>query len=278
MSPIDVLTALNARQLLPPEQATALADLEQKRPLSLHHELRAALSVGVLLLTGGLGLLLYEHYDRLGPITITAGIAGLCAVAFGYAWQHRPPVSPGPVPTHTFADYALLTACLLFLSLEGYAQYQYNLFGTRYGLATFLPAVLFLALAYRFDHRGVLSMGLTALASWVGVTVQPLALRLKTNFFDQPTVLAAVALSVGLIATGLWLQQRGIKAHFTQIILTLAGNLLLVALLAGVFNFEVRRWLYAVPLLAACVGFDALARRHGVFLYRLMGVGFGYVA
>ncbi len=145
------------------------------------------------------------------------------------------------------------------------------------GWSTFMPAVLFLALAYRFDHRGVLGMGLTALASWVGVTVRPLELRLKTNFFDEPTVLAAAGLSVLLIGAALWLEKQRIKAHFTYTVLTFAGNLLLLALLAGVFNFEGSRTLYAIPLFAVSAAFIWLASREEVFLYKLMGVVYAYI-
>jgi hypothetical protein len=41
-------------------------------------------------------------------------------------------------------DFALLAGCLTFLWLEGYLQFQYNLFGNRYGIAAFIPAVFFL--------------------------------------------------------------------------------------------------------------------------------------
>ncbi|ARK09396.1 DUF2157 domain-containing protein [Fibrivirga algicola] len=278
MSPFDVLTALKQRNILSPGQADALADFEQKRPVSVHHELRAALYVGILLLASGLGLLIYEHYDEIGDLAIVGGMVGLCAVAFLYAWKNRPPLSTEQARNRSvFGDYALLLACLLFLSLEGYVQYRFNLFGTRYGLVTFLPAVLFIGLAYRFDHRGVLGMGLTALASWVGVTVRPLELRLRTNFFDEPTVLAAIGLGTLLIGAALWLERKPIKAHFTYTILTFAGNLLLLALLAGVFNFDGRRLFYAIPLFGVCAAFDWLARREQVFLYRLMGVVYGYI-
>ncbi|WP_375444296.1 DUF2157 domain-containing protein [uncultured Fibrella sp.] len=278
MSPFDVLTALKQRSLLTPTQADALADFERQRPVSLHHELRAALYVGILLLTGGLGLLIYEHYDEIGDLAIIGGMAALCVISFWYAWKNRPLLSPEQARNRSvFGDYTLLLSCLLFLSLEGYAQYRFNLFGTRYGLVTFMPAVLFLAIAYRFDHRGVLGMGLTALASWVGVTVRPLELRLKTNFFDEPTVLAAIGLGTLLIGAALWLEKRRIKAHFTYTLLTFAGNLLLLALLAGVFNFDGRRWLYGVPLFAVCAAFDWLSRREQVFLYRLMGVVYAYI-
>ncbi|MEZ0540967.1 DUF2157 domain-containing protein [Fibrella arboris] len=278
MSPFDVLAALKQRDLVTDKQADALADFERQRPVSLHHELRAALYVGILLLTGGLGLLIYEHYDEIGDVAIVGGMAALCLIAFVYAWKNRPPFSSEAARNRSvFGDYALLLSCLLFLSLEGYAQYRFNLFGARYGLVTFLPAVLFLGIAYRFDHRGVLGMGLTALASWVGVTVRPLELRLRTNFFDETTVLAAIGLGTLLIGGALLLEQRRVKAHFTYTIVTFAGNLLLLALLAGVFNFDGRRWFYGIPLFAVCAAFDWLSRREQVFLYRLMGVVYTYI-
>jgi hypothetical protein len=279
MSPIDVLEALKTRRLLPPAQADALADAERTRPVSVHHELRALLYVGILLLTSGLGLLIYEHYDQIGDVAIVGGMAALCVASFGFAWRNRPPLSAGQALSRsTFGDYALLLACLLFLSLEGYAQYRFQVFGTRYGLATFLPAVLFLGLAYRFDHRGVLSMGLTALASWVGLTVRPLELRLRTNFFDEKTVWAAIGLGTLLIGAAIWLERRRIKAHFTDTVLTFAGNLLLIALLAGVFNFPVRRGLYAAVLFGVCVGYEWLARTRHSFLYTLMAIVYAYIA
>ncbi|RYF61032.1 MAG: DUF2157 domain-containing protein, partial [Cytophagaceae bacterium] len=132
MSPFDVLAALKQRDLLAGKQADALADFERQRPVSLHHELRAALYVGILLLTGGLGLLIYEHYDEIGDVAIVGGMAALCVLAFGYAWRNRPPLSPEQARNRSvFGDYALLLSCLMFLSLEGYAQYRFNLFGTR---------------------------------------------------------------------------------------------------------------------------------------------------
>ena len=278
MSPTDVLNQLHQPGLLPDDQYRLIADIEQKRPFSLHWELRSALYAGILLLSSGLGLLIYENYDNLGHLTILGGIGLLCIAAFGYAWYVRPPWTVGLAQSPSpFGDYALVLGCLLFLSLEGYAQYEYTIFGTRYGLVTFLPAVLFLALAYRFDHRGVLGMGLTALMAWVGITVRPLDLYLKTNFFDEWIIYSALALSGLVIGAALLLQRRGIKPHFTFTYLLVIGNLLLVALLAGIFNVEQLRLLFAAGLAVACVAFDQYARREQSFLFGLMAAVYGYI-
>lgn len=278
MSPIDVLEALKTRNLLPARQADELADFEQKRPLSVYYELRSLLYVGIFLLAGGLGLLIYEHYEQIGDMAIIGGIAALCGASFFFAWRNRTPFSLGAAESRsTFGDYALLLACLLFLSLEGYAQYRFNLFGARYGLATFVPALLFMALAYGFDHRGVLGMGLTALASWVGLTVRPLELRLRTNFFDEGTVWAAIGLGTLLIVAALGLERRRIKPHFTDTLLTFAGNLVLLALTAGLFNFTERRWFYVLALFAVCGAYEWLGRQRGSFLYTLMALVYSYI-
>ena len=277
MSPTDVLDELNKQGILPPDQQAQIAGIELKRPFSLHWELRAILYAGILLLSSGLGLLIYDNFDRIGHGALLVSIALACIGSFWFAWRHRPEWTiKQTVNRSPFGDYALLLACLLFLTLEGYAQYAYTVFGNRYGLVTLLPALLFLPLAYRFDHRGVLGMSLTALISWVGVTVRPLELYFKTKFFNQTTVFSAIGLSLFLIAAALILERRRIKPHFTYTYLTMAGNLLLVALLGGLFNFDTMRLWFALGLGAACFAFDRYFRRDGSFVFLLMSVVYGY--
>ncbi len=278
MSPDDILNELTGKGLIPAEQQAKIAYFEQHKPFSLHWELRSLLYAGVLLLSSGLGLLIYENFDRIGHGALLTGIALLCAGCYAFAWRYRPKWSHAEVKSGSpFGDYALVLGCLLFLTLEGYAQYQFNVFGNRYGIATLLPAILFLGLAYRFDHRGVLGMALTALISWVGLTVRPLDFFLKTNFFDQRVVFSAIALSVVLIGAALLLERQRIKPHFTYTYLSIVGNLLLVASLAGLFNFDELRIWFAILLAGACFLFDRYARREHSFLFLLMSAVYGYI-
>ena len=283
MSPNDVLNQLNKQGIVTPEQQAKIAEFELQKPFSLHWELRSVLYIGILLLSTGLGLLVYDNFGQIGQGALLSAMAVGCGVCFFFAWRYRPAWTLGQTTSQagpgrsTFGDYALLLACLLFLTLEGYAQYAYNIFGTRYGLVTLLPALLFLVLAYRFDHRGVLGMALTALISWVGVSVRPLELYVKTNFFDQSTVEAAIVLALVLIGGALLLERRQIKVHFTETYLTFGGNLLLVALLGGLFNFEGLRPIYALGLAVACVALDRYARHRKLFLFLLMSTIYGYI-
>lgn len=120
----------------------------------------------------------------------------------------------------------------------------------------------------------------------MGVTVRPLNLYLKTNFFAQPTVLSAIGLSLLLIGAALTLERRRIKPHFTYTYLTIAGNLLLIALLGGLFNFREQRVLYTLALAVICVALDLYARSErrtkpdragGSFLFLLMATVYGYI-
>ncbi|WP_020595669.1 DUF2157 domain-containing protein [Spirosoma panaciterrae] len=278
MSPADVLTELNKQGILPADQQVKIAAIEREKPFSVHWELRSMLYIGILLLSSGLGLLVYDNFDQIGHGALLVAIASACFGSFFFAWRYRPDWTLRETKSRsTFGDYALILACLLFLTLEGYAQYAYNVFGERYGLVTLLPALLFLPIAYRFDHRGILGMALTALISWVGVTVRPLELYFKTNFFDRTTVFSAIGLSLVLIAVALGLQRKQIKAHFTYTYLTMAGNLLMVALLGGLFNFDELRIGFTVGLAAACVVLDRFARQEQSFLFLLMSVVYGYI-
>ena len=277
MSLAEPLNALTQAGIIPPEQRDKIAEYEQQKPFSLHWELRSLLYVGILLLSSGLGLLVYDNIDQIGRGALLAGIALACAASFFFAWRNRPTWATTQTRSRSaFGDYALLLGCLLFLTLEGYAQYAYNVFGERYGLVTLLPALLFLPLAYRFDHRGVLGMALTALISWVGVTVRPLELYFKTNFFNQTTVFSAIALSLIMLGIAFWLDRRRIKPHFTETYLTVMGNVLLVALLGGLFNFSELRVGFALGLAVACIAFDWYGRRQQSYLFLLMGTVYGY--
>lgn len=271
----EILRRLTESGVLLPSEADPIATYEATRPFSLFAELRTALYVGVTLLSTGLGLLIYDNLDTLGHQAVIGIITLLMAGCFGYVWRKRQPHRNGLVENGALFDFVLLVGCLLFLTLEGYLQYAYQTFGTRYGLATLLPALVFFPLGYRFDHRGVLAMGLTALASWVDLTIAPLDLLTGTSL-NQPFFLnAALLFGTGSMGAALALEQRNIKPHFTPTYLTLAGNLALVAALAGWFG-QRAPYFYFVVLAGLCVGFVAYARSRQSFFFLLMALLYGY--
>ncbi|MGY3088012.1 MFS family permease [Hymenobacter sp. UYAg731] len=278
------LADLQSRGLLPTDQAATIAASEAAQPFSLHYELRALLYLGITLLAGGLGILIYQNIDSIGHGVIIAVIAALTAACFTYAARHRAPFTWAAAPkTSVGADYLLLLGCLLFVVLEGYAQYQYGLFGSRYGLATAVPALVFLPLAYWFDHRGVLAMGLTALALWVGLTVAPLAVLTENNFWNDQVRSAAIGLGLVLMITGFYSEYRGRKAHFAFTYLLLGSNLALAALATSLFRatFHEQPGLglsYVIIMLALCAGLFWYARRVQSYWFLVLAAGYAYFA
>ena len=282
--PDHYLASLQAQGLLPPAQAEAIIAADRAQPFSLHYELRTLLYLGITLLAGGLGVLVYQHLDSIGHEVIIAATAVLMAACFGYAARHRAPFTWGLAPkTSVGADYLLLLGCLLFVVLEGYVQYQYHVFGNRYGLATAVPALVFLPLAYAFDHRGVLAMGLTALASWVGLTVAPLSVLTENDFWSPSVRAAALGLGLVLMASGFYSEHQGRKAHFAFTYLLLGSNLALAALATSLlhttFNEQPGASMGAALLmLALCAGLFWYARRTQSYWFLVLAAGYAYFA
>ncbi|NML66416.1 DUF2157 domain-containing protein [Hymenobacter sp. RP-2-7] len=279
-----LLAQLQAAGLLPPAQVAAIAEAERARPFSLHYELRALLYLGSTLLAGGLGVLLYENRDSLGHSVITALMAAAMLACFAYAARHRPAFSWGEAPrTRVAADYLLLLGCLLFLGLEGYVQVQYGMFGQRYGLATLLPALVFFPLAYRYDHRGVLGLGIAAVGTWVGVSTSPLAV-LRGELFESALAGPALGLGVVLLAAGLASEYFRRKPHFAFTYLLAGSNLAEVGALGLAltrYDWNRSAWVAAPWLLLALGLALALvwyARRSQSYLFLLLGAAYGYVA
>lgn len=282
--PTRYLTSLQARGLLPAEQAAAIAAAEAAKPFSLHYELRTVLYLGITLLAGGLGVLVYQHIDSIGHGVVVLTIAAIMAACFAYAARHRAPFTWGMVTkTSVGADYLLLLSCLLFVVLEGYVQYQYNIFGTRYGLATALPALVFIPLAYWSDHRGVLAMGLTALASWLGVTASPLSVLADNNFWNESIRTAAIGLGLVLMTVGFLSEYKGRKAHFAFTYLLLGTNLALIPMAIELVKtaFDERHievLVVGLLMLALCAGLFWYARRTHSYWFLVLAAGYAYFA
>ncbi|UOR04357.1 DUF2157 domain-containing protein [Hymenobacter aerilatus] len=279
VQPTDFVAELRAREVLTEAQAEAIYEYERTRPFSLHYELRTLLYLGIVLLTGGLGVLLYQHADDISHSLIVAALVLLMAGSFGYAARHQPPFTWQQAPTPSvLPDYLLLLGCLLFLSLEGYLQAKYTFFSNRYGLATLLPALLFLPLAYRFDHRGVLSMAITALAAWVGLSVAPLSV-FSNQFLTAAICRAAIGLGMFLLLVAWQSEKRRLKPHFAYTYLLLGSNLLLASATAAMSQELLRPLvLLFLLILGVCAYLFLYARRTHSYLFMLLSVGYGYVA
>jgi Predicted membrane protein (DUF2157) len=270
----SILNNLLEKSIIDAPQRNATQTYLENRPLSVHSELRLMLFAGISFFCSGLGMLIYKYIDTIGHQVIIAFIALVTLACGTYAYLKRQPYSDNATQNpDTFGDYALLLGCMTFLILEGYLQYQYQVFGTRYGLAALIPMVLFFLAAYRFDHKGVLTMAMTALATWAGLTITPFDL-LKNDFSNLHLVWSSIGIGTLLIAIGYFSEIKNIKAHFSYSYYMLGGNLATIASLAGNFNHTKLFWLIMIAL---CISFVLYARRTGSHLFLLMGVIYSYI-
>ena len=230
---------LYAEGLLSEESLQKIKGAKANRLLSVHWEIKTLMYLGVLLLSAGLGILIYKNIDSIGHNVILLFLILLCAGSFYYCFKQKLPFSVNRVASpNALFDYLLLLACLSFITIIAYLQYQYNFFGDRYGLASFVPMVILFLSAYYFDNLGILSLGITNLAAWLGITVTPLEI-LKTNDFNDTTIiLTGLLLGAFLIAVALISVQKNFKKHFQFTYTNFGMHILFISCIAAMLHFE----------------------------------------
>ena len=227
------------------QDAISLASLkkikeqEGKQLVSVHWELKTLLYLGVLLLSTGLGIVVYKNIDSIGHQAILAFIAIISAGCFYYCVKTKTPfLREKAVTPNAFFDYSLLMGCLTFITFIGYLQFQYQVFGYRYGLASFIPMLVLFFSAYYFDHLGVLSMAITNLAAWAGLAITPASILKENDFSSTTIILTGLLLGVVLIVAGIVSKRRNFKRHFEFTYTNFGANLLFISCLAALLTFD----------------------------------------
>ncbi len=269
---------LYAEGLITEQEYTALNE-ELKQPVSLYTDLHTLLYAGIILLSTGIGVVIYKNIDSIGHGVVVAVIALLCICCFIYCFKKSPGFIAAKQPAaNIFADYTLLLGCLLLLTLTGYLQFQFNVFGNHWGLATFIPMVLLFFAAYYFDHIGVLSMAITNLAAWAGIAVAPLNFFRDNDFSNPHFIYAGIVLGIGLFIIALVSERNNLKAHFSYTYRNFSVHLVFISLLAGMFYYDALYLIWFVFILAAA----AFMWRHAInrksFYFFVVVVLYGYVA
>ncbi|OJW13587.1 DUF2157 domain-containing protein [Mucilaginibacter sp. 44-25] len=276
----NIYKQLHEQSLLNDESYERLQKRESLNLFSVHWELNLLLYTGVLLLTAGLGTLIYKNIDTIGHQAILAFIALLCIGCFYYCFKHKAPFSSQNVASpNTGFDYILLLGSILMVTFLGYIQYQYNLFGNNYNLAAFIPMVILFFIAYRFDHLGILSMAITSLAVWMGISVTPKTLLLIGDFSSLTLIYTYLLLGFILLAAA-WLTEKfRFKKHFKFSYQNYGTHVTFIALLAGFFHFfehaYALMWCAVILSLAGYLYRDAY-KNHS-FYFILTSVLYGYI-
>ncbi len=251
-------------------QHATLAEIVRRDRFSVFVELNALLYIGVVSIVGGLAWTFRDYVVNLGDAAILSMLGLLMAGAFGYCFTQGARI-------HQRRDRVVVFRLRLrpvfrVPGTVGDAGVHRNAVRRVSGLgyALLIAALVFGALAYRFDNRFVLSLALSTLAGYLGLKI--------SNFDTLDTDrlrFAGFLYGAFLIGIGVLLYQRRIKAHFLEVYLQLGANALLMAAISGVLERD-NGWAYLVVLLAFAAAAIYLGVRYRRFAFVTYGTLYGY--
>lgn len=276
---IHTLKELQAKNLITQKQFDWLEPIYSGKVVSIFYELRTVLYLGVMLFTTGAGILIYQNIGDIGHVISIGLLTALMTACFWYViknemgYTHEQIQSPIP-----YYDYILLLGCLLFVSIQGYLQVQYELLTDQLGISTLITAGFFFYAAYRFDHIGVLSLAITAFASFWGITISPQKWDSGNFFAGSHLHLTAIIFATVMMAITTLLDKRGIKRHFTFTYHNLGLLIYFCGCVAGLFINEHIYLLYVVLIYGGGYFAWHLARTRKSFLFLLYAFLAAYIA
>lgn len=260
------------RGIVSPEQHALLAGLARGEPMSLFLELNILLYAGIAAFVAGLGWTVSTWSQQLGDVLVIALLSFILAACFWYCFSRVPAWSPNETSSPSLIfDYVLYLGALIWSVELGYIETRFQLLGGQFDLYLLATAGLYFFLAYRFDNRFVLSLALSSLAGWFGLTISHWPSNQDAAYRQY-----AILYSLLIAGAGTALRQRGVKAHFFGTYLNLAANVLFWALLSGVFQRE-GPWLWFAALLAACAASLAWGLTRSEFSFVAYAAVYGYI-
>ena len=255
-----------------PEQRARLADLCRGEPFSLFLELNILLYAGVLAFVAGLGWTVTTWSQQLGDVVIVAILSMMFAACFWYCFSRASDWSPAETPaTSPVFDYVLYLGSLIWCVELAYLEKRLHVLSGQWDLYLLATAVLFFFLAYRFDNRFVLSLALSSLAGWFGLTISRWPSH-QNAAYRQYALVYCLLVGVG----GALLQRRCVKPHFFGTYLNIVANVLFWAVLSGVFERQDND-LWFLALLIACGASLAWGLRRSQFAFVAYAAVYGYV-
>jgi len=163
---------LRSAGVIAEQAAVQAAALESGAIFSVFEELRFALYAAVAAITAGIGLVVKDNLDRIGPMTLIVVLAlassGCYATALRTQWQRKERSIGG--------DYLLLLGALIVSADLGYAESQFHWLGTEWQWYLLILAAFHGVTAYGLRSRLVLCTSIAALAAWFGIEGRAAAL------------------------------------------------------------------------------------------------------
>ena len=199
--------------------------------MSVFVELNALLYIGVLSLIGGLGWTFRDYVENLGDVAILSILILLVTRAFGYCIARRAGTRTTELESPSLIfDYVFYFGCLAFSVTLTVIETQFGLFDG-WNTHLLIASLVFGALAYRFDNRFVLSLALSTLAGYLGLTLK----IFDTIDGDRASRVGNALRCIPDRLACCW-TCSAIKRHFFDVYLQLGANAMLLATASGIFE------------------------------------------
>lgn len=272
MTILDRLEQWREQGKISEDQCAHLAGLSRGEPFSLFLELNVLLYAGVLAFVAGLGWTVSTWSKQLGDVLVLTVLSVILAACFWYCFSRAAAWSAAetPAPSPIF-DYVLYLGSLTWSIELAYVQNRFHVLSGQWDLYLLATAGLFFFFAYRFDNRIVLSLGLSSLAGWFGLTISRWPTHQDATYREY-ALLYCLLVGVG----GAVLQRLGLKPHFFGTYLNIVANVLFWAVLSGVFIRQ-GYGLWVLALLIACGASLAWGLTRWQFVFVAYAAVYGYV-
>lgn len=252
-----------------------MAYLTRRDWFSVYVEIHALLYIGVLSMVAGFVWTFRDSLANLGHAAILSMFAALVGASFYYCFKRGLPYANHEVEQPSIAvDYVLYFGCLMFSAMLVYLEVQVGLF-RGWETHLLLASIVFGGLAYRFDNRFVLSLALSTLAAYLGLTLNVFDLDTLDTLSTHRLRFYAMAYGVFAAALGYALDRQGIKRHFLDVYLHIGANAFLLATLTGVTD-NTSGLLYLALLLPLAAALIYLGVRFERFAFVAYGTLYGY--
>ena len=275
MTTIERLDAWREAGVITPEQHASLTYFSRRDWFSLYVEIHALLYIGVIAMVAGLVWTFRDSLANLGHAAILSMFAALIGASFYYCFTRGHPYSHEEVEQPSLVlDYVLYFGCLMFAGMLTYLEVQMGVF-RGWETHLLLASIVFGGLAYRFDNRFVLSLALSTLAAYLGLTLNLFDLDTFDALNTHSLRIYAMIYGVFAAALGYGLYRQGIKRHFLDVFLHVGANAFLLATLTGVAD-RATGLMYLAMLLPLAAALIYLGVRFHRFAFVAYGTLYGY--
>lgn len=274
----NIYKELLQRNLISDEQHRFLEAIQTNRIVSVYTELRLILYLGIMLFTGGVGYFAWQNMGEIGHMACMVLMAVAIGVGFYFIQKFAKPYSNSQVTNSlVYFDYLLILVSLLIISLFTYVQVYFDWVELLINWTSFISAVLLLFMAYRYDNKALLAMGIAALAAAVGISITPVDWA-KGDW----QITSELYLTSMLLGTLLWVAEyithdKGIKRHFRFTFQHFGLLLFYVGGLGAMFN-DNHPWPYAALMLLVGTALTFYTWKKKEFLFFLYSNLAAYMA